>query len=496
MRPHTGRTPDPGIPGRGLLVADWRRRFCYIRAPEMPGNSFGDGASSPRWISGLAFYCVLGTVLFFSHGHYYLRAIVVLTAAFLPLAAAWLLDRPRLSFDSAVVRDRAASAALIVFSLLLTRWDGLLSAQPGPALAGLRAATLLVCGWTFVRLWPAAGSRLRHRGDAAAAALLVFGQVLTLFASPRPTIDVFTITTAALDHLAAGRNPYPQTYFDIYGGRYGYAASPNYWPGLFYALLPFRVLIGDFRFGFVAANALCAWLLARLARPSTVPDGAGARDALLWLSFPVSFFVLEQAWIDSLLILALAGIAHCLVRRRWVAAGICAGLLLGTKQYGLIAVWITLWYAWRADGPRAALRFGAWAAAAFGACVIPFLLWDSQSFLLYSVRIYLEQPLRADSLSWPTFFLNELRWVPPGGVRSALGLAGFALVIPLSLLNRRPEPVPADWAAALALAYAWTFFETKNAFCNYYALIAFLFVLTLTLLSAAGKRPAPGATRA
>jgi hypothetical protein len=458
----------------------------------MPGNAASSNeASSPRWLSGLAFYCVLGILLFFSHGHYSLGAIVALTAAFLPLAAVWLLDRPRLSFDSTALRDRAISATLIVFSLLLALRDGLLYAAAGPARTALHAATLVVCGWAVARLWAAAGSSLRRRGDAAAAALLAFGQVLTLLASPQPVIDVFTITTAALDHLAAGRNPYPQPYFDIYGGRYGYAASPNYWPGLFYALLPFRVLAGDLRFGFVAANALCAWLLARLADASSA--SRGARNALLWLSFPVSFFVLEQAWIDPLLTLALAGIAQGLVRRRWVAAGAFAGLLLGTKQYGLIAVWITLWYAWRAGGPRSALRFGAFAAAAFGACVIPFLLWDRQSFLLYSVRIYLEQPLREDSLSWPTFFLNELHWVPPGGFRSLLGIAGFALLIPLALFTRRPQPTPADWAAALALAYTWTFLEVKNAFCNYYYLIAFLFVLTLCLTPEKGERPAQAA---
>jgi hypothetical protein len=447
---------------------------------------------SPRWLTGLAFYCFLGILLFFSHGLYYHGAILALTAAFLPLAAAWLLDRPRLSFDSAALRDRAISAALIVCSLLSAFRAGLVYAAPGPALTLLHATTLLVCGWAFVRLGAAAGSSLRLRGDAAAAALLVAGQVLTILASPQPAIDVFTITTAALDHLAAGRNPYPQAYLDIYGGRYGYAASPNYWPGLFYALLPFRVLAGDFRFGLVAANALCAWLLARLAGASDDFSGAGARDALLWLSFPISFFVLEQAWIDSLLILALAGIAHGLTRRRWAVAGLSAGFLLGTKQYGLIAAWITLWYVWRAGGPKPALRFGAFAAAVFGVCVIPFLLWDPQSFLLNSVRIYLEQPLRADSLSWPTFFLRELHWVPPGGLRSALGVAGFALLIPLALLNRRPQPRPADWAAALALAYAWTFLEMKNAFCNYYYLIAFLLVLTLCLTPSYSENRARG----
>lgn len=449
-----------------------------------PRTAAPPAATSPRWLSGLAFYCVLAILLVFWHGHYALVAIVALTAAFLPLAAAWLLDRPRLSFESSAVRDVATSAVLIAFSVLLVLRDGLLYATPGPALSALRAALLLFCAWTLIRPWAKTSSALRRRGDAAAAALLVGGQLLTLLASPHPHIDVFTITTSALDHLAAGRNPYPQAYVDIYGGTYGYAASPNYWPVLFYALLPFRVLLGDLRLGFVAANALCAWLLARVTRASGAPAGEGARNALLWLAFPVSFFVLEQAWIDSLLIVALASVALALLRRRWVAAGVVAGLLLGTKQYGVVAVWITLWFAWRAGGPRAALRFGASAAATFAACVIPFLLWDAHSFLLNSVQIYLEQPLRSDSLSWPTFFLNELRWVPPGGVRSLLGVAGFALLIPLAFLGRRRQPSPADWAAALALAYAWTFLEMKNAFCNYYDLVAFLFVLTLSLAEA------------
>lgn len=453
-------------------------------------------ASSPRWLGGLAFSCVLGILLVFSHGHYSLAAIVALTAAFLPLAAAWLLDRPRLSFDGPATRDRAVAAVLVVFSALLVLRDGLLYAAPGPALFSLRATAAIACGWALLRLRSPPGSRLRRRGDAAAAALLVFGQVLTLVASPHPDIDVFTITTSALDHLAAGRNPYPQAYFDIYGGRYGYAASPNYWPVLFYALLPFRVALGDLRFGFVAANALCAWLLARATRASCAPAGEGARNALLWLSFPVGFFVLEQAWIDSLLIVALAGVALALLRRRWAAAGLVAGLLLGTKQYGLVAVWITLWYAWREGGPRAAMQFGAIAAATFAACVIPFLLWDAHSFLLNSVQIYLEQPLRSDSLSWPTFFLNELHWVPPGGLRSLLGVAGFALLIPLAFLGRRRQPSPADWAAALALAYAWTFLEMKNAFCNYYDLVAFLFVLTLCLTPPEGERVGPGRVQA
>ncbi len=318
--------------------------------------------------------------------------------------------------------------------------------------------------------------------------VLVFGVgILTPFASPNPGIDVFSITAQAIEFLRHGVNPYAQTYVDIYSGRYGYRASPNYWPGLFYLLAPFQILFGDLRFGYIAANLATLLALYRLMPEETRAEKWQSswtrtfhRDhgtMLLWFLFPVSFFVLEQAWTDILLVGFSAWIAVTIKEKRWLWCGLLAGFMFGTKQYGVVLGWVTFLYILFSSGFKDAAKFLIFSAVGFFACVLPFAIWDWQAFYDNSVKLYFEQPLRNDSLVVQNLLI-EMGIGIPSQIRVLPVILGSFLFVPLWFQKAKSLDLR-HWSVALALVYGLIFLLVKNAFCNYYYFQAFFIFLFL-----------------
>src|SRR5206468_2446537 len=81
-------------------------------------------------------------------------------------------------------------------------------------------------------------------------------RALTIKVSPAPSIDVYTNITLAIDYFLAGKNPYSQPYPDIYAGHGLAPPIFPYWPGLLYFVTPFRALFGDYRYAFLASDAI------------------------------------------------------------------------------------------------------------------------------------------------------------------------------------------------------------------------------------------------
>jgi hypothetical protein len=295
---------------------------------------------------------------------------------------------------------------------------------------------------------------------------LILG-VWMLRASPNPKIDVVEVHESALRALGRGRNPYRITFRNIYGdarfynpdavagGRvlFGYPYPPL---SLLLAA-PGRLLFKDYRYAELAAVVAAAALMAS-AGGSLLAKLA----AVLWLTTPRLYFVLEQGWTEPIAIFMLALTSFAMVRRpRWAAW--CAGLLVVTKQY--VALATPFFWRYGAGQQGGPWRFAIRAAAAGSLVTLPFFFWNVQAFIDTVVLLQTKEPFRIDSLSFVSWAARA-GW----GEASYRWAIGSALVAVLLALWRAPNTA-AGVCASLALSTLAMFSMGSKAFCNYYVFV-------------------------
>jgi hypothetical protein len=437
--------------------------------------------------------------LWISRGFFGPVALLVMTVAWLAcLSAAWLGRADRADVVPVQRGARLLLALTLVAScaahfLFPPGWY-LDPAQP-PAFRALAAAATLVAA-SYLAPLPSALARWRFW--LLGLCFLAMG-VVVLAASPRPMIDVWFFQQGAASAILDGQNPYGVVYPNIYGsGRLfgpgmldaeGHLTVFPYPPLTFLLGAPALLLFHDVRFMLLAAMAVAAWTLRRLGKGET-PELA----ALLVLLQPTTFFVLEQAWTEPLVLAALGGsllAARALgsgARGGATAVGIAGGMLAAAKQYSpILAVPLAF-----ALPPRERWKSIGIAAAVTVATLLPFVLWDPAEFWHDVVAMQVQQPFRYDALSWLAAIARTLG----RPLSAAWGFLGAGALLVLLL---RPGASLAQVARASAAAFLTLVLFNKQAFCNYYwlavGLLLFATALELDPLARCQSASASEATR-
>lgn len=321
---------------------------------------------------------------------------------------------------------------------------------------------------------------------------------LTFILYRLPVVDSWVIRQAGADALLQGLNPYEQLYPNIYGhARFygpaflddaGNVAVYPYPPLVVLADLPAYLLFHNVRWTLLVAAVIGAFILVRVGRrePEEGQQGQHARStaelaALLALFQTRTLYVAGVSWTEPLVF---AGWAAALVATRRllvggpreglslvaVAVGAALGLFLATKQYTPLLALPLVVVVVRAR-PPGWQKAAASAAVVLGVLVVPFLLWSPGELWRDLLVAQLEQPFRADALSWLAAWASFQGGEPP----AIIGFVLAALVVGAGFLVRRTAP-HATAGAAITAAAAFLFFVlfNKQAFCNYYWLIVAL----------------------
>jgi hypothetical protein len=253
------------------------------------------------------------------------------------------------------------------------------------------AATLLTAAAaiTFVVLEAVPQARQVRLYVVAALVLAAHGSLVLQLQFPKQ--DVFRFLTYGVDGLFHhGLNPYlpipdPQSP-DVN------ALTFTYPPGALLVVAPFRLLLGDVRWAFLAGELL--FIVG--AAPTARRRGGLATWQQALLLTPLVFPRASQAFFDygnhEWALLGLAALAVAL-RRRWLWSGLLLGTGIATKQYFIVfpVAFLLPW-----------LSRGALVTAALTTAVVvtPFALWD-----------------------WGRFWRDlsdPLRWPPPNPDRLTL----------------------------------------------------------------------------
>jgi hypothetical protein len=330
------------------------------------------------------------------------------------------------------------------------------------------AALVLLSAYLCLHL---RASLVRARFLLLLACFVAMG-VAVLRASPRPWVDVWVIQQGGAEALRHGVDPFSASYPNIYGNltskmlapelfENGRIAAYPYPPLTALVDLPAHLLFGDVRYALLALMAGAAFMLARAGTSVT-----GELAALFILFQPRTFFVLEQAWTEPLLLACFAGCALALARGKGpLVSGALLGLLAASKQTSPLVV-VPLAFVLPAEGRRKALLTAAAVAAAL---LVPFALWDLRGFFRGLVLFQLWQPFRDDSLSLAALAAH----LRPGDY-SALSFVGLLLCAAVFALTLRRRTDLAQATAAAAAAWLALLMMSKQAFCNYYWLAAAL----------------------
>ena len=426
----------------------------------------------------------LGQAMLFDSPYRRLITYLLLTAA---LLAAALAVRPP---GSGAQRTRAMAERATVILLGVTLFWQLFELflfTPLITAARADAIRLLLAGAAVVIAVELTGL---PRGGRWTLGLLVGIHValgvLVIRAMPEPFIDVYTWHVEAFRALGQGINPYAITMPNIYGHEQFYA------PGMTVnGRLPFgfpypplslllagagHLLGGDYRYTNLAAMELTALLIG-----TTRPGRLAFTAAALFLFTPRTLAMLGPGWTDPQVALLFAATIWCALRAPALMP-VALGLFFAIKQYAILAAPLAVllspapWHASR----RMLLK----AVLVAAAITLPFAVADVGGFVRSVVLLQIRQPFRADSLSYPAWWVRTTDLPPPPAV-----LAFVVLAVTLALCLRYAARSAAAFAAATALAFLVFFAFNKQAFFNYYYVVVGALCSALAAAGPGGESP-------
>ncbi|MBV8782089.1 MAG: hypothetical protein JO353_11895 [Phycisphaerae bacterium] len=288
----------------------------------------------------------------------------------------------------------------------------------------------------------------------------------TICNSPNPSIDVYVFQADSSSALKRGHNPYDMTFPDIYGPPdkvYGPGVVKNgrlqfgypYFPETLLTIMPARLMNLDVRYSHLAALILTAVLIVAIQ-----PELIGYCSALLLLTTPRIFFLIEQSFVEPFVILAFTATVFCSVRLPR-ALPIAMGSFLASKQYvPMVAILVFLWpRPWREN---LRLLIGAMIVAAL--VTLPLALWNFRAFWQSTITLQFHQPFRWDSISYLAL-IGEAHIPKPAQVAIPFGI--FFAAIHLVLWLRKSL----TFSAAIAFCFLLFFAFNKQAFGNYYLFV-------------------------
>lgn len=423
-----------------------------------------------------------GVILAFTHAIYQPDCLILAVGLFFIcfLAGRVKPDALLLSPDDSVEKN-ALFVVTVLFAVLLSQDQELLYATVPWGVNSIRgltsAAGLLVLIASLAAISCPGGicGRWVKVSLGSAAACLIAARFMVPVTSPLPFIDVFWINTWAVNDFLHGKNPYSQVYPDIYNGHYGYQPGFTYWPSYLLSASVLGAFKLDLRFLNVLADVSFASLLGWYSTRSKSTIEMVWPLALLWLAMPVSLFIIEQAWIDPLMLVLATGSIMAFRFDRLDLAALLGGLTMASKQYGFIVPALIAVGIFGSIGWKSTFRFCLIVGGIISLLMAPFLLWDFVGFYKNTVQILMTIPMRHDSLTMPAYFFNSFGYEVPG----IFLLACYVAVFLGCLWKVWWSPKASSICFAATFCYGFLFLMGKQASANYYAIVLGLALVAL-----------------
>jgi hypothetical protein len=352
---------------------------------------------------------------------------------------------------------------------------------------------------TAVAVWGPFGRERFNAVLTIALLLSVTVPVVIAFHYATRQGDVYMFLSEGSKALLSNENPYSHTYPNIYTPEestryYGagvvvgdhLAFGYPYLPATLVMALP-GYFLGDVRLSGFLAIVLTAVAIAVVRRG--LP---GRAAAVLLLCGPPTIMVALSSWTELGQIALIAAAVFAFTRRRLFAAAVLLGCVFATKQYAVVTIPALLLL-------RTHFRWRHWVVlvATFLVVILPFWLTAPSAFTRSVIDFHMSQPFRVESSSVLVLMVQAFGW-PPAWTYGALPLAcGIASA---TVLAWRLSPGAKAFLFTTAVSLSFTILMSKQAFPNYWELVAGCFLLAAVVESSelsyrhvmpwvAGRRP-------
>lgn len=332
--------------------------------------------------------------------------------------------------------------------------------------AWLKAIQLLA----LVAAVAAAATLLPRARDHRAAWIVPAGLaavtgVVTIVVVSDPRIDVWYLLQQSSDGLLHGSDMYRQHW----AHSHGLQAVYPYLPLTTVLLAPFRWLLGDVRFGLLAAGLLASYAVRR-GNPR-----APAALALLLLVQPHWPFLVDQSWTEPLVLALLAGAVLALQRQRPGWAVLALAGALACKQH--VVLLLPLFALWPGFGLRRTLASGGLA----GAAVLPWFLAGPRDMWHDAVHANLSLGVLPRALCLPSLLGRH-------GITVGFWFLLVALALAYAAVLWRAPRTPGGLALGSAVMLLTLDLANKQSFFNHYTLAIGLVVVALGMAGPARTR--------
>ena len=311
----------------------------------------------------------------------------------------------------------------------------------------------------------------------ALIAVAIIIQAFATFCSVVTGIDVTVMLQGACDFFIHGKNPYDARYPDIFHGFYvKYYGSINYmtyWPTVVYTGSIFYFLFGDYRYAYIFISILLALAIYKYREKVGLSKENALLFILLWVSNPVLSYTINRGWIDVFVTLPFFLFLHYLSTRKLLLSGLFLGIVLSVKLYYLLLTPFIGLYLLHHFGFKKSLYFVAVCGGIFAATIVPFLIIDAHQFYQSTINFYSGMKLaRPDSLSWVSYITRWNLELVSEGTYFSLAVIG-ALCVWFIFCEKTITRLIEFGSVALFIF----FLCARQAFCNYYLFILFLYYM-------------------
>jgi hypothetical protein len=448
-------------------------------------------------LSAALLYLFIGYVLQITRGHYYEDFIPAYTFVYFLCVALMIHDitLKTVTFKFKTLFIALTTFGLFFFALLLIDEPNVIyhisneieDGFKGTLIANGVLASILTLCIVYLNI----GTNPSHQrktlklfklSAAGMAVALITALFLTPSYSPHPFIDVFINNSAGIDFFLKGENPYNQTYVDIYKGAIPDKPGFLYPPGIIFWLAPFQMLLGDHRYGYAMALLIMAVLLYRIVKRRAKTQSTllmAWMIPLLWLSFPVTYFVLEQSWLDTLILLFVLMLIECFENKKWIQAALLIGFIATIKQHTFIISIFALFQLWQLAGFSWTIRAVGIATATFLIILVPFVATGWTGFWEMTLTPIHTPGYRLNSLGMTDYMVREWNFYLPRWTQACITILSMAAG--LFIMSKDSRKTLNSFIVAILLCYGCTYFFGKVAYCNYHYLLAFFTLLYLAL---------------
>lgn len=431
----------------------------------------------------LTAYILLMVGMTGTDGAYHPISLLFVLASFATLAFAFFTAARRGPHDWKAPGPRTFAAAVVILLLGgLVKPAGLyLQTQSLDYLyrGALALLVVLVVGAFVVR--GGANARVMRAVFGLAVVIAIVFRIWMPIASPNPRIDVFKVSQESAQSLLRGQNPYSVPIDIAYPGQARYTFPGYvYLPADLYLQTASYALTGDVRYILVLAELLTALFLWKLARRRW-GEPTSQLLVMLFLFAPRALFMIEQAWLDSLILTFFALSMLLYDRDKPWKASVAYGYMLFMKQYLFFAVF--QWLIIEKNRKRILTGLGVGLLT-----LAPFAIANWHALLTTGILLNVTLPFRTDSLTVASFV--ALTW----GLKPPMGwsvIVGAILTIATFRLQRGIEPLR-GYLFALTTTTFGMFLFGSSAFYNWYYLVAGQMLFLLVLGTTGGSPKAEG----